>query len=444
MVLRSGTVLIVGCREDEFGLLKDMIVQADPTLLVQHLGGANEQAVRGSPDLRLVIVRVGRRDSRPDVEVQKLRNLLGRSVPLMVLVPQGRGQRVRDILRAGADDYWILPVDESALPIRLQVLLEWGHRIRETMRTTSPGHDGVWHRFVTRLRAAWHRLVGRGRAAEEWQQKESVDTARFLDRWEKIRRLGFGSFGEVWLLREKSGHHLAVAKIPHEEKLNRKFLVEAAILGRLKDHPNAVKLLDVVKSGGKVVLIQEYVSGKSLQELLDEGLDALRKEKYYLQLLDVVAYAHRHHIMHRDIKPDNIVITPEGVLKLLDFGTAKDVMRRSISSTVIGSRPYMAPEQIMGRSRLASDVWALGVILYALTTEFLPFYSENEKELMDLILESPPQPLRELVSEVPEALEHIIGRCLEKDWKNRYHNAGVLQQALLEAFPEFGSGHILP
>lgn len=443
-MLRSGTVLIAGCREDEFGLLKDMIGQADPALFVQGLGAVDEEAVRSSPDVRLVIVRVGGSDRRPEVAVQKLRNVVGRSVPIMALVPQGRGQRVRDILRAGADDYWILPLDESALPIRLQVLLEWGHRIRETMRTTSPGREGVWHRLVSRVRAAWDRLGGRGLSVEELQQKGSVDTARFLDRWEKIRRLGFGSFGEVWLLREQDGQHLAVAKIPHEEKLNRKFLVEAAILGRLREHPNAVKLLDVVKSGGKVVLIQEFVSGKSLQELLDEGLDSLGKEKYYLQLLDVVAYAHRHHIMHRDIKPENILITPEGVLKLLDFGTAKDVTRRSISSTVIGSRPYMAPEQIMGRSRLASDVWALGVILYALATEFLPFFSENEKELMDLILESPPQPLRELVPDIPEDLERIILRCLEKDWKNRYHNAGLLQKALLEAFPEFGRGHILP
>ncbi|MEJ5347261.1 MAG: protein kinase [Desulfosoma sp.] len=443
-MLRSGTVVLVGCRDDEAALLKDMIGQLDTGLVVRALGSLDEQQVRGSPDVRLVIVRVGERDSRPDVALQKLRNVVGRSVPVMALVPQGKGQRVRDILRAGADDYWILPLDENALPIRVQVLLEWGHRIRETMRTTSHSHEGLWQRFRHRIRAVFEWIFGSRSLSNEMLEKGSVDTARFLDRWEKIRRLGFGSFGEVWLLREKDGHNLAVAKIPHEEKLNRKFLVEAAILGRLKEHPNAVALLDVVKSGGKVVLIQEYVSGKSLQELLDEGLDAVGKEKYFLQLLDVVTYAHRHHIMHRDIKPENILITPEGVLKLLDFGTAKDVTRRSISSTVIGSRPYMAPEQIMGRSRLASDVWALGVILYALTTEFLPFYSENEKELMDLILESPPQPLRELVPDIPEDLERIILRCLEKDWKNRYHNAGILQKALLEAFPDFGSGHTLP
>ena len=84
------------------------------------------------------------------------------------------------------------------------------------------------------------------------------------------------------------------------------------------------------------------------------------------------------------------------------------------------------------------------MILYALATEFLPFYSENEKELMDLILESPPQPPRDLVPEIPEALERIILRCLEKDWKSRYHHAGILQKALLDAFPQFGTGRTLP
>jgi CheY-like chemotaxis protein/predicted Ser/Thr protein kinase len=443
-MLRSGTVLVVSCREDELKVLTGIMAQLDGALVVHPVGTLDEQELRRIPEVRLVVFRVGSQESRPDLAVQKLRNILGRNVPLMTLVPSGKGQRVREILRAGADDYWILPLDENALPIRLQVLLEWGHRIRETMRTTSPSREGIFQRLGGRIRRVLEKLFGIGASSGEVPEGASVDTARFLDRWEKIRRLGFGSFGEVWLLRDKDGREMAVAKIPHEEKLNRKFLVEAAILGRLKDHPNAVKLLDVAKIGGKVVLIQEYVSGKSFQELIDEGLDSSGKEKYYLQLLDVVAYAHQHHIMHRDIKPENILVTPEGVLKLLDFGTAKDVTRRSISSTVIGSRPYMAPEQIMGRSRLASDVWALGVILYALATEFLPFYSENEKELMDLILESPPQLPRDLVPEIPEALERIILRCLEKDWKNRYHNAGILQKALLDAFPQFGTGRTLP
>jgi len=148
--------------------------------------------------------------------------------------------------------------------------------------------------------------------------------------------------------------------------------------------------------------------------------------------------------MHRDIKPENIIITPTGDLKLLDFGTSKDLSRGSISSTVIGSRPYMAPEQIMGKSRIASDVWALGVVLYSLATEFLPFYDENEKQLMDYILETEPDSPRELEPDLPEEVEIIILKCLRKEWSERYPDAFELRQDLLEKFPDFGTGAALP
>jgi serine/threonine protein kinase len=148
--------------------------------------------------------------------------------------------------------------------------------------------------------------------------------------------------------------------------------------------------------------------------------------------------------MHRDIKPENIIISPAGVLKLLDFGTAKDLTRRSVSNTVIGSRPYMAPEQILGKSRLASDVWALGVILYALATECLPFYDDNEKLLMDLILEVEPAPPRSLVPELPEEIEVIITTCLQKDPSQRYRDAVELRDALAKMLPDFGNGAVLP
>jgi serine/threonine protein kinase len=148
--------------------------------------------------------------------------------------------------------------------------------------------------------------------------------------------------------------------------------------------------------------------------------------------------------MHRDIKPENIIITPSGSVKLLDFGTGKDLTRRSISNTMIGSRPYMAPEQIMGKSRIAGDVWALGVILYALATECLPFYDDNEKQLMDIILEQNPEKPRNIAPQLPEELEEIILKCLEKDWTKRYRDASELQTELLRTFPDFGEGEVLP
>lgn len=265
-------------------------------------------------------------------------------------------------------------------------------------------------------------------------------------KWERIRRLGFGSFGEVWLVQRKGTitEHLAVAKIPHDERANPKFLQEAEILRKLQDHPNAVKVIEVIEQDRKVIIIEEFVEGKTLQQLMDEGMSSVEKEQVFLQILDMVAYAHDNHIMHRDLKPENVIVNSRGIAKVLDFGTAKDVSRRSISSTVIGSRPYMAPEQIQGESRIASDVWALGVILYALTTDYVPFYSENEKELMDMILESPPEPPSVHAPDLDRRLEALILKCLEKDWRSRFKNARELQHALLSTLPDFGKGLYIP
>jgi serine/threonine protein kinase len=108
---------------------------------------------------------------------------------------------------------------------------------------------------------------------------------------------------------------------------------------------------------------------------------------------------------------------------------------------MVGSRPYMAPEQIMGESQIASDVWALGVIIYTLYTEILPFFEENEKALMDLILTREPDPPRQIEPDIPVALEEIILKCLKKEPKERFADAGILKKTILEAFPQFGKNN---
>jgi serine/threonine protein kinase len=188
----------------------------------------------------------------------------------------------------------------------------------------------------------------------------------------------------------------------------------------------------------KVVLIQEYLSGQTLEDMLTEELPPTLVERLILQLIEVVAHAHQHRIMHRDIKPGNIFVQPDGALKLLDFGAAKILKDKEISATMIGSRPFMAPEQIMGKSEVKSDIWAIGVIMYMLYTGELPFYSEVEKLLIDLILETEPTAPRELHPELPEALEAIILKCLEKDVGKRYASALALKADLLGRFPHYG------
>lgn len=264
------------------------------------------------------------------------------------------------------------------------------------------------------------------------------------ERYEKVERLGLGSFGEVWKVRdiEREGRvPYYVAKIPNSKKLNGQFRKEAEICRRLAGHPNATKIIDVVEERGRVVLIQEFVEGRSLRELLEGSLEEADKERIVLQLVDIVAHAHQHRIMHRDIKPENIIVRRDGTVKLLDYGVAKELKDKDVSSTMVGSRPFMAPEQIMGESQIASDVWALGIIIYAIYTEYLPFYHDNEKILMDLILTIEPKPPRKIEPDIPVELEEIILKCLKKDPKERFADASILKRAILEAFPQFGKNN---
>jgi PAS domain S-box-containing protein len=267
-------------------------------------------------------------------------------------------------------------------------------------------------------------------------------TELIAERYEKVERLGLGSFGEVWKVRdiEREGRApFYVAKIATSKKFNDRFRKEASICKQLEGHRNAIKVIDVVEERGRVVLIQEFAEGPSLRELLEGTLEEKEKEKILLQLVDIIAYAHKQRIVHRDIKPQNVIVRKDGTVKLLDYGVAKELKDKDISSTMVGSRPFMAPEQIMGESQIASDVWGLGVVMYALYTDYLPFYHDNEKILMDLILTLEPKPPRKIEPDIPLELEEIILKCLKKDPKERFADASVLKRVILETFPQFGS-----
>jgi len=266
-------------------------------------------------------------------------------------------------------------------------------------------------------------------------------TELIAGRYEKVERLGLGSYGEVWKVRDTEREGRApyyVAKIPRNKNFNNIFRKEADICQQLEGHPNAVKIVDVVEHRGRIVLIQEFMAGRSLLELMFGSMEESEKERIILQLVDVVAHAHKNRIVHRDIKPENVLIGSDGLLKLLDYGAAKELKDKNISSTMVGSRPYMAPEQIMGESQIASDVWALGVVIYMLYTDLLPFIEVNEKALMDLILTREPDPPRQIKPDIPAELEKIILQCLKKDPKERFADAEVLKETILDTFPQFG------
>jgi serine/threonine protein kinase len=264
-------------------------------------------------------------------------------------------------------------------------------------------------------------------------------------RHQKLTRLGLGSFGEVWKVRDvaKDPPEIFVAKIPISKKLNPKVEKEARILRRLAGHAGVAEVHEVIEVKKKKVLIQEFVDGKTLLEVIERELDVKEVESVMIQLMDVVAYAHGIGVIHRDIKPGNIMVKPDGTIKLLDFGAAKELKDKEMSDTVTGSRPFMSPEQIMGKSQRRSDVWALGVVMFLLYTGMFPFYHEVEKVLMDMILELPSPLPSKLNEDIDPKIEGIIVKCLEKSPENRFPDAGALKQYITATFPGYGK-NILP
>jgi len=408
-------------------------------------------------DTCMVILHADENRKKAEQEIRRIRNALCRPVPILVLIDPASASEIKHYLRSGADDYWVLPLDESSFPVRFYVLFEWGQAVVQTQTEVIQKGDIqeendeaaadtnlLWHSVLKSLREGLRFFSPKSPIRSHPKSPLTHVHGSEYAKWERIRLLGAGGFGAVWLVRERGRDAaLAVAKIPHSPDMNIKALRSAAILKRLIRHPHIVQLIEVFKEEGKIILIQEYVSGKTVQELLDSGMDAEKKEKAFLELLSAVSYSHEHRVIHRDIKPENMILTHSGVLKLLDFGLAADLSARNADTSAMGSLPFMAPEHIRGKSCIASDVWALGVMLYLLSARCLPFSNESESYLMDSILEMPPVSPRCLEPGLSEKLEAIILKALEKDISKRYRNAGELNSDLLKAFPDFGKGNVL-
>ncbi len=265
--------------------------------------------------------------------------------------------------------------------------------------------------------------------------KTTVDL--IAGKYEKVQELGIGRFGLVWKVRDVFAlepDQYYVVKIPQSKDYNQRFLREGRILKKLEGHPAAVHLTGMVQFEGKLVLVQEFVEGEPLDRRLKRPMTVEEKERIVLQVVDVVVFAHERDIIHRDIKPANILVRGDGSVKLLDFGIAKELKADQYSGTSVGTKPFMAPEQIMGKSEKRSDLWALGVLMYQLYTGYLPFYDEIEMEMMEKILEAEPVPPREHDQGIAPAIEAVILKLLQKDPAGRYQSARELLGELRRLF----------
>jgi DNA-binding response OmpR family regulator len=372
---------------------------------------------------------------RFDLGLEKFIKNFNLGKPMILIFESFSEELAASALKAGAADFLDCPIDSKELIKRVGVYARMENdgdyaRLREDVCAAMKrdgDHPGFWKRLFQNL-----------------YTKSTEDKLLNLQ-YEKVERLGIGSFGEVWKVKDlkKDPPEIFVAKIPLHKNLNAKFEKEARILRHLAGHEGVPRVFEMIEIMNKKALIQEFIVGKTLYEVIERDLEEKEVESVVIQLTDVVAHAHDLSVVHRDIKPGNIMVRPNGTIKLLDFGAAKELKEKEMSETVTGSRPYMAPEQIMGKSQRRSDVWAIGVVMYVLYTGMYPFYHEVEKVLMDIILRTPPSPPSKFNKALDPKVEHIVLKCLEKKPENRYPNARALKEDLVASVPGYGK-MILP
>jgi len=369
-----------------------------------------------------------------DISLEQFIKDLKLGKPMIVILESFSEELAASALKAGAADFLACPIDSKELIKRIDVharMANGGDYARLRIGICAPiekgGYPGFWKRIFRSL------------------YPRSTEKELMKQRYEKLDRLGIGSFGEVWKVKDvtKDPPEIFVAKIPLHKNLNAKFEKEAQILRRLTGHEGVPKVFEMIEVMDKKALIQEFIVGKTLYEVIERDLEDKEVESVVIQLTDVVAHAHDLGVVHRDIKPENVMVRPNGTIKLLDYGAAKELKEKEMSATVTGSRPYMAPEQIMGKSQRRSDVWAIGVVMYVLYTGMYPFYHEVEKVLMDIILTTPPSPPSKFNEALDQEIERIIMKCLEKKPEERYPNAKALKEDLLASIPDYGK-KILP
>ncbi len=282
-----------------------------------------------------------------------------------------------------------------------------------------------------------------------------------LGRYEIGKKIGAGGMGEVYLAQDEQLDRKVALKVllPEfccDDERTERFKLEAKAASAL-NHPNIITIYEVGIEDERLFIATEFVDGVTLRERINSGeltyLEAIRIAE---QVADALAVAHEAHIVHRDIKPDNIMIRKDGIVKILDFGLAKPIFEKSVGAEdetvrlvkttpgmVMGSVRYMSPEQARGKETdERTDVWSLGVVLYETLTGKNPFEGETVSDSLAAVIHVEPAPLED----VPEELQRIVRKALKKKSAERYQSikdlALDLKDLRLEAEHQSGENRL--
>ena len=262
--------------------------------------------------------------------------------------------------------------------------------------------------------------------------RELTTGSTFAGRYQIIEELGKGGMGLVYKARDTRLKRTIALKLLHKEltgdpEYNERFIQEAQAASML-DHPNICTIYEIDETDeGQMYIVMAFYEGETLRKKL-EG-DQLTQEMVLdigLQIVHGLTRAHAQHIVHRDIKPANLMITNDGVLKILDFGLAKLIGQTKLTktATIMGTVSYMSPEQALAKETdHRTDIWSTGIVLYEMVTSQMPFGGDNEQAVIYSILNKTPIPPRDIREEISVDFETIILNCLRKEVGDRYSSA---------------------
>jgi serine/threonine protein kinase len=256
--------------------------------------------------------------------------------------------------------------------------------------------------------------------------------------YEILGQLGEGGMGRVYRVRNVLTDRVEAMKVllpdlAGRQELAARFEREIKVLASL-NHPNIAGLRTAVVVDNQLLMIMEYVEGTTLAGRLEQGPISVADAVHYIDaVLSALGYAHAHHIIHRDIKPANMMLTSQGVIKLMDFGIARsgDEPSLTMTGTTLGSLNYMSPEQVTGQEIDArADLYSVGVSLYELVTGRRPFQADSNYSLMTAHVRDTPKPPVEINPSLPATLNEIILISIAKDPAQRFQTADAFRNAL--------------
>jgi serine/threonine protein kinase/tetratricopeptide (TPR) repeat protein len=274
----------------------------------------------------------------------------------------------------------------------------------------------------------------------ETPKEELTTGSTFAGRYQIIEELGKGGMGKVYKaqdtdLKEKVAIKLLKPEIAADKKTIERFRNELKFARKIR-HKNVCQMYDLNKEEGTHYITMEYVDGKDLKSMIRMMGQLSAGKTIYIakQVCDGLAEAHRLGVVHRDLKPQNIMVDEDGNARIMDFGIARSLKTKGITATgvMIGTPEYMSPEQVEGKEvDQRSDIYSLGVILYEMVTGKVPFEGDTPFTIGVKHKSETPKAPKELNTQLPDDLNRVILRCLEKDREKRYQSAGEVRAELV-------------